>query len=174
MKQLFSFVERLSRFGGIASAVCILLITGLILVEILVRSIFGSSTFVAEEYSAYLMADFAFLGLAYTLRSGGHIRVNLVLSKCRAKGRTVLRFLSCLIGTVVFAIMTYELGALTLDSFTTGEVSMNITRTRLFIPQLGLVIGSAMMAIQLLAMAGEYLLPTAGGHPESSDPSEGE
>ncbi|MGD8563333.1 MAG: TRAP transporter small permease subunit, partial [Desulfarculaceae bacterium] len=99
-------IDWICRIGGYLAAMCILLMTLLILVETSIRMAAGSSIFIAEEYSAYLMANFVMLGLAFTLREGGHIKVSLLLSKLGLKAKGSFRLAACLLGIMVFSFLT--------------------------------------------------------------------
>ena len=130
------------------SAACILLMTALILLETAVRVTMGSSIFIAEEYSAYLMANFVMLGMAFTLKQGGHIKVTLLYSRFGERPRHLLRFLACLLGAFMFGLLTWQLFLLAADNWETKQQSMNITKTLIFIPQSGLVAGGLLMTLQ--------------------------
>lgn len=173
MRAVIQIIDRISRWGGYFSAVCILLMTLLILVETVVRMVAGSSIFIAEEYSAYLMANFVMLGLAYTLRENGHIKVNLLLSRLRQRAKGAFRLAACLLGLAVFVLLTYQLFLLAVDNFQSGRQSMNITKTPIYIPQAGLVIGSALMALQLLAEGLREGLALWGGGQPAAGPEQG-
>jgi TRAP-type C4-dicarboxylate transport system permease small subunit len=157
--------ERLSDLGGWAAAICIPAITLLILGEIGVRAATGRSIFISEEFCGYLMANFVMLGLAHTLRAGGHIRVNLLLNRLGRRPRALLELVACLMGLGVFGGAAYYLGLLVADSFAAGEVSMNVTKTRLFIPQAGLLLGGALMALQMAAQAARQAAVLVQGRP---------
>lgn len=51
-----------------------------ILLEILLRSFFASSTFVLDEFVGYAMVALTFLGLGPTYRRHGHLRVMILLN----------------------------------------------------------------------------------------------
>jgi TRAP-type transport system small permease protein len=155
MQRIFKFTARMSEWGGIGSSACILLIITLILVEILVRSVSGRSIFIAEEFSGYLLCWFAFMGMAYTLKTDGHIRVNLLLSRFSARKKTLLEIFSGLVGLGAFLFLTVYLALLFYDSLVTGVRSMHVSETPLFIPQIMPVLGSALMVLQFVAFLGQ-------------------
>lgn len=161
MNKVIALIDKVSKAGGLISSACIVIMTMLILVETLLRLLLQRSLFIAEEFSAYLMANFVMLGLAYTLRQGGHIRVNMLLSRLRGAGRTVCELLGCLVGCAVFVLMTWELWLIMADNFATDQRSMNVTNVPIFLPQIGLVVGSALMMMQMAAEALKRILELA-------------
>ncbi len=157
MQKIFKMIDKMTMWSGIGASVCILLIFALILVEILVRTLTGRSTFITEEYCGYLLSWFAFLGMAYTLKSDGHIRVNILLSRLRATKRALLEILACLFGGAGFLFLTVYLATLFYDSLAMGVKSMHVSKTSLFIPQFIPVVGSAIMVLQFVSLLGKKL-----------------
>ena len=88
--RITKIIEKISLIGGVISAICILLMTALIVLEILLRSTTGISILICEEYSAYLLVVFGAMALAHTFKSGGHIRVDLILSKLSPRVRRIV------------------------------------------------------------------------------------
>lgn len=63
-----------------------LLIVFLISLEIFFAYLFfKTSTMVSDEFSAYFMVFSVFLGLAYTLKEGKHIKITLITSRIKNK-----------------------------------------------------------------------------------------
>ena len=144
-------IERLSEAGGMISGLCILLMSGLILLEILVRSVTRASILIAEEYSAYLLVVFGSMALAYTFKSEGHIRVDLILSKLSPRGRSLVNFFCSLIGFLVFLLVSYQTWGQFSGSWTSRETSMYYSKTPLWLPQVFLFLGPLLMALQMLS-----------------------
>jgi TRAP-type C4-dicarboxylate transport system permease small subunit len=151
------WIEKLSHTGGVAAGICILLMTALILIEIIVRAVAGASILIAEEYSAYLLAAFGTLSLAYTFKSDGHIRVDLVLSKLSGHSRFAVNFGCTLIAFFIFVFAAYETWGVFYGSWHSQETSMYYSKTRLWLPQLPIVLGVALMALQLLASVADQI-----------------
>ncbi len=150
-------IEKLSHAGGVAAGVCILLMSALILIEIILRAVAGGSIMIAEEYSAYLLAAFGTLSLAYTFKLGGHIRVDLVLSKLSGQSRDAVNFGCTLVTFFIFVFAAYETWGLFYGSWLSQETSMYYSKTRLWLPQLPIVLGTGLMALQLLASVAEQI-----------------
>jgi TRAP-type C4-dicarboxylate transport system permease small subunit len=173
MRIIFNAIDRTSDWGGVGSSLCILIIVILILVEIIVRTISGQSTFITEEYSGYLLCWFAFLGMAYTLKSDGHIRVTMLLSRAGVRKRVFLEMIAGVIGLAAFAYMTVYLTNLLYDSMTMGVRSMHVSETPLFIPQIIPVVGSALMALQFLSYLAARWREVSSGQKREGDVSDG-
>lgn len=149
---------RASRLGWIMASICLLAIVVLIMTEVGVRLFTGRSTLIAEEYAGYLLAWFAFLALAETLRTDGHVRVNIVISRLGLKPRTVLEILANGVGLAVFVYLAFHMGLVAYNSFQSGVQSMHLTRTPLYLPQIVPVIGCVLMSMQFLMQLLENLL----------------
>ena len=148
--RILKVIEKLSSIGGAISGLSIVLMSGLILLEIILRSLAGFSLLISEEYSAYLLVVFGSMALAYTFKSEGHIRVDLVLSKLSVRTRLIVNGLCSILGFMVFAFVTYQAWGQFYGSWLSKETSMYYSKTPLWLPQLPLFLGSALMGLQLL------------------------
>ena len=63
MNKFVSYADKLSVVGGVLSGIMICGGVCLVIGEILARSVFNSTLYVAEEYSGYLMAGLTFVAL---------------------------------------------------------------------------------------------------------------
>ena len=73
-----SWIDRIVDGGEILSSLSVVLILILVCAEVIFR-LFNRSTMVADELGAYLNAAIVFLGMTYTLREGGFIRIELIV-----------------------------------------------------------------------------------------------
>ncbi len=162
MQKIFKMIDKISDWAGIGASGCILIVFALILVEIFLRDLTGRSTFITEEYSGYLLSWFAFLGMSYTLKSDGHIRVNILLSRLGRSQKAILEIIACLVGGAGFLFLTIYLAALFYDSLTMGVKSMHVSKTALFIPQFMPVLGSAIMVLQFVSLLDKKVRDLSG------------
>ncbi|OAB55518.1 hypothetical protein AY600_07390 [Phormidium willei BDU 130791] len=61
--------DRAARLGAAAAALLLVYMVGHIVLEILLRGLWSTSTFVLDEFIGFAVAASAFLGLAEALRS---------------------------------------------------------------------------------------------------------
>jgi TRAP-type C4-dicarboxylate transport system permease small subunit len=156
VRHLLDGLDRVSRLDGWLGAICLLLLTSLMLAEVVVRAVGGlvpgipSSIPVAWEWSSYLMAATFTFGAAMTLRAGGHIRVNLLLARASPGFRRLLEVFAALVGVLFVGFLAYAMVRFTYTSFDRGQVSIS-SGTPLWPAQAVVTFGIMLLALQLLA-----------------------
>lgn len=120
-------------------------------VEIMARAFSSESPFSTWEFSGYLQAGLVMLGAGYALRSGGHIRVNLILTHLGQAGARALDFVCSLIGFVAMAVISWALFELFSGSLQSGSRSYFVTATPLWVPQAVVFLGSVLLTLQFAA-----------------------
>lgn len=166
-------IEKLSSIGGAISAISILLMTGLILLEIILRSFTGISLLICEEYAAYLLVVFGSMALSYTFKSNGHIRVDLILSKLSPRSRLVVDLCCTIIGFLVLLYLVVQSWGQFYGSLSSGETSLYYSKTPLWAPQSFIVAGAGLMVLQFLSTAARLFreLTTSGCGDEAAGES---
>ena len=140
-----------SRVSGLIAGICILAIALSVSYEVVLRALFNAPTEWVNEVSVYLVLISAFLGFAPALAAGKHINVDLVTSKLSARTNRLLKILCSVLGlgfSLVFLVTSAEM---TLNSYELGLLSTSTLRVPLYIPQLSMPIGFAVLTLQFLA-----------------------
>ncbi len=143
-------VERLSFAAGIAAGAAIILILGLICVEVVLRNFFGRSTMIADEFAGYLNVAVVFLGLGYTLRERGFIRIELLYERLRGHALVITRWLITFASIAYVAVLLFYAIKQVVYMYQGNIRSDNLSEAPLYIPQLLVVIGCALLLLQLL------------------------
>ena len=143
--------DRLAIWAAALAAACLLLMAVLMMGEVIARSAFTQSLVFSWEFSGYLMGATFLFGAAYTLRSGGHVRVSLLAEHMPPKIARGLDYFSTLVGIVVAAYILYALCDLTYSSYKRDIVSFTPTQTPLIIPQGVLAVGGLLLFLQMVA-----------------------
>jgi TRAP-type mannitol/chloroaromatic compound transport system permease small subunit len=149
--RLTQIAGRISDVGGYVAAACIAIILALVCVEVLLRNVFRSSTLIADEMSGYLNAAVLFLGLAYTLKEGGFIRVEVVYNKLRGWFGMTVKWVITLFSLLYTAVLVVYIWQHVTYSYAFNVRSPDVTSTPLFIPQLVMWLGAVILGIQLLS-----------------------
>ncbi len=157
-------LDRLYLLSGYLACVCLALIGLSIVGQIAGR--FVKVTFDATEISGFFMAASLFLGLAYTFRTGSHIRVNLLITRLGPRGRRVVELWCCLLASVGCAYWTWETAKMVLVSIELHDVSPGLMAVPFWIPQTALVVGIGLFTV---ACIDEFVRVARGMNPDFED-----
>ena len=147
-------IDWLTTAGGYLASLATVLILALVCVEVFLRNVVGSSTQVSDEMSGYLNVAIIYLGLAYTLKHGGFIRVDIVYQRFRGPLGLAVRWLIVLVSLGYILVILYYMAGYVEENYRIGTTAFSVMETPVWIPQVLVLAGSAILALQLLA----YLL----------------
>jgi len=145
------FSDFVSLLGVAGAAAFLAAIPVFVVLEVLSRALLGRSIGVSWEYSTYFMALMLLLGAAYTLRTGGHIRVSILPIKRNKTAVAIVECLSSAIGAALSVFLAVALSELAWEAFTRGITSATPAQTPLFLPMAGVAIGAWLLALQMIA-----------------------
>jgi TRAP-type C4-dicarboxylate transport system permease small subunit len=103
-----------------------------------------------DAYAGYLMAASGFLALAHTLKRGEHIRVTLLLGTLHGRWKKGLEIWALAFAGALSTMIAYYSCRLAWQSHTFHDISTASDATPLWLPQLGMAIGTVILAIALL------------------------
>lgn len=135
--------------GAILAALCLAAIAVLVLAQVVARW-FGGLVPSAEELAGFLMAAATFLALAWTLRGGGHVRVQLLVRRLGARARRWQEILVTITMLALTVSLAWSSTELVLESHAYGDVSSGYVPVPLWIPQLPMAVGLVVLALALL------------------------
>ncbi|MCO5110520.1 MAG: TRAP transporter small permease subunit [Burkholderiaceae bacterium] len=118
-----------------------------------------------DAYAGYLMAGAGFLALAHTLKRGEHIRVTLLLNALRGGGRKTLELWALAAASLLALLFAFYSARLAWQSHVFHDISTGSDATPLWIPQLAMVLGTAVLAIAFL---DELVLELRGRRTQSN------
>ncbi|MFY0681145.1 MAG: TRAP transporter small permease [Thalassovita sp.] len=114
------------------------------------------------SFTGFFLAAASFLALAYTLRGGGHIRVTLVTGLLPASAQRAFEALALLIGFGMSAYATVYMAGLVAESIEYGDMTSGMVSLPIWIPQVPVLVGLAILTIALL---DEFILVLRGKAP---------
>ena len=151
-QRVVRLIERVSvLLGGHLMGWLLMVLMFMILVEVLTRYILQSPLSIAEEYGGYMLVAITFLGLGYTWKERGHVRVEWVINALSLKVQSWLRLITLIMATAFALIMIKASYDLVSYSYLFGTRSGSWLRTPLIWPQIVLIIGAVLLFIQLIA-----------------------
>ncbi|MFM8610830.1 MAG: TRAP transporter small permease [Burkholderiaceae bacterium] len=135
-----------------AAALAALFMVGLlimVMLSILGREL-GFHVRGTDAYAGYLMAGSGFLALAHTLKKGEHIRVTLLINALQGGARRGLEIWSLAAATLLSLLFAFYSVRLAWQSRVFHDISTANDATPLWIPQLGMAIGTVILAIAFI------------------------
>lgn len=159
MRRFIRLADISALAGAILAAIFLFMICLLLFAEIATRLLAGGTLGESWEYAAYFMSLTFLLGAAYTLRTGGHVRVSLLRSHDRRRD-AVIEFMASVLGLGLAAFIALALTDLAWQSYVRGITSATPAQTPLFLPRAGWALGAWLLVVQLIArllaiLAGE-------------------
>ncbi len=112
-----------------------------------------------DAYAGYLMAGAGFLALAHTLKRGEHIRVTLLLGALHGPARRRLEIWALAAASALALLSAYYSARLVWQSHAFNDISTSNDATPLWLPQLGMAVGTALLAV---AFIDELVLEVRG------------
>ena len=103
-----------------------------------------------DAYAGYLMAGAGFLALAHTLKRGEHIRVTLLLSSLKGAARRGMEIWALAAAVALAGLSAFYSCRLVWQSRQFNDISTGNDATPLWIPQLGMAIGTVILCIALI------------------------
>lgn len=168
-----SFVRAVGRLSDACAVIAAVLLAAAVLIicYMIVRRTLGYSSFWEVEASIYLTVAATFLASPYTLRTGGHVSVDLLPGLLPEGPRRAFLMLLRGVGIAVCLYLAWEGWRLTHDALLTDERSISMWRPVRWPMYAMLPIGMVLTALQYLC---EILAPEdALAPPPAALPTEG-
>jgi TRAP-type C4-dicarboxylate transport system permease small subunit len=112
-----------------------------------------------DMYAGYFMAGAGFLALAHTLKRGEHIRVTLLLNAFGTAPQKWLERFSLFVAVLLSGLLAFYSLKLVVQSFQFNDVSTGNDATPLWIPQIGMAVGTVVL---LIAFVDELVMELRG------------
>ncbi len=161
-------IDAICFLGAVVASFAIAVLAVMLIVEVALTSFASWSQPWAVEYSGYLLAAALFSGSGWTLRQGGHIRVNALIGLLPSRARYLLDVAVSVFALGLLIYLSVAVANNAWRSFEFGSQSYFPTRTPLFYPQTLLAVSIWILTLAFVAR----LIRLAGGEePEIGGPS---
>ncbi len=161
-------LEYLYHATGILAAVFMVGTLAMVLASVLGRMM-NFNLRGSDAYAGYCMAAAGFLALAHTLKRGEHIRVTLILERLGSTGRHRLQLVAHAIALFFSGMFAFFTTRLVYQSYSFNDISQGNDATPLWIPQIAMALGAAVLFIAIL---DEFVLLASGRKLKAIDSSE--
>lgn len=158
LRKIQSSVRIGNVFLGYVSGLGILLMGGILCYEVIVRYFFNSPTVWVQEVAVYLFMWAMLAGASYTLMLGKHVRIDLVFDHLPVKLQLFFDAVTSLIGMGFSLLVSYQTFLMIVSSFKYNKVSATMLRVPLWLIQLPLLLGFALLSFQFFFIIVERLM----------------
>jgi TRAP-type C4-dicarboxylate transport system permease small subunit len=164
-------IGRIARSAATLAGLAVLTIVALITYDVAMRFFFEQPQLFVDEVASFLELLVIFGGLAYTFRTGGHVRVDLVTTHLPPRARGRLRAVSLVLGLVFLGVVMWPTMQSALTAYRYGRVSA-VMLYPLWGPMLLIPLGLALLAVAMLAALAAQLRALGGPHADELPPPE--
>ena len=149
MKRIGIIIDKIAYLVGWLAGWLVPLMMMLVVVDVFMRYVMNRPLMVSDEFSAYMLVALSFLGLAYTWREKGHVRVEVLVTRLSPRIYGWVRLMG-LILTFLFMIQM-DLAAYKMIAY---ALQINLRSSTwlmfpLFWPQLTIFLGFALLTLML-------------------------
>ena len=143
-------VSTVSRIAAYVAAFVMACMTATVLLEIVVRTFFGTTTHAAEELVGFGLASLVFLALAHAMDRGSLIRVDLILVRLSGRLRRAVELVSIVVALTVTSFVGWYVFLAIVRYWNRNTVSAPSGLVPLWIPQSIVFLGIVLFCIQLI------------------------
>jgi len=147
--------------SGALAAVCLASVAAVMLAQAGMREV-GLLFRGADDIVAWLCAASAFLALGHTFRHGELVRVGLLLERLPPRARWHGEALCLAAASLFAAYLLYAVAHFVYESWKFGELAQGLILVPIWMPQMSLLIGAAVL---LIAVLDELVVHLGGGTP---------
>ncbi|MBI1737218.1 MAG: TRAP transporter small permease [Candidatus Rokubacteria bacterium] len=152
MRRLAALIGGLADAAGAVAAAATLALTLMVAAGVVARRVLSAPFLFVEELSGYAVLLIVFLGLAHTMKAGGHVRVEVLLERVRGRAGLVLRGAAVVLAGVWAVILMAGAIYQAHEYYTQDVLSFAYLQTPLWIPASLMVVGSTLLVLQCLAL----------------------
>jgi TRAP-type C4-dicarboxylate transport system permease small subunit len=152
-------LDWLYRASGVLAGFFLVCIAAMTLAQIGGR-LLGIAARSFDDFAGFAMAASFFLGLAWTMRCGEHIRVSLLLHQAGGAARRALELICLALSLFLCAYFAWYAIDMTWTSYQLKDVSQGLVAVPLWVPQSGMALG---LAVLVVALADDFLVTLGGG-----------
>ena len=149
-RALSGLIVSLASGSGAIAALTIMSMCLLITGAVFVRYVFNAPLVWVPEIVGYLMVALVFLSLGETMLAGGHIKIDLFISRIPKRARHILELLTLALSTGTAGFFAWHGVKTMLRSYEYGRNdAFGALNTPLFIPQMAMPIGLSILTLVL-------------------------
>ncbi len=163
MKRIGRVIGAAAYTSGYLAGWVLLGIMTLTLVEVITRYVLHQPLILSDEFGAYSLVAISFLGLAYTWKARGHIRITFVVRRMPAVVSSWLRVATLTIALIYVSLASKVSYDFIVDAFRRNIMSNSWVMTPLKWPEMVIPIGFALLSLMLMVEIAKVIRDIRAG-----------
>ena len=163
IKRLGIAYDSVLKATGYVGGMFIVLSACLVCYDTVMRWFFRIPSDWVFEYTTYMIGAAASLSAAFVLKEGGHINVDILVTRLSRSTRGIVSVVSLLLSSTICAVLTWSCFQMMLRAIAVKSVSNTFMETPLWIPQGFLFAGFTFLSVQAIRMTLHELTLTVRG-----------
>ena len=138
---------KLNRWCATVAGVILLFVTLSIFTDVILRYFFDRPSIWITEVSSYLFLYIIFLGTAYALQQGSHIRVTFLQSGLSSMAKLIIDLITSVLSTFFTAVLLWQSCVMTWSAYTENWTSPTMLNAPYAAIHVAMVIGSFLLLL---------------------------
>lgn len=151
MKKIFKIIEKTGDISGYISGLLVPLMMILMVVEVITRYFLHQPLMIADEFTAYMLVALSYLGMAFTWRQGGHVRISILTSRLSARLSSKIRIITLILVWIFMLEMVRVAYKMVVYAHKIDLRSPTWLTVPLFWPQMTVLVGFIIFTLVLTA-----------------------
>lgn len=164
LERFVEITHRTSAGGGWIAIVAMWSLTGLMTAEIISRTFFQKSFIITLELSQWLLLTLVLMGVAWTLKAEGHVRIGLLSSHLSPRNQSWLLVCLSAIGMAVFAFAAVYAWQGLVSYYVMGVKTATLIRLPLWWGWSPLFVGLALLSLQFAGTLVKNIISLRSTH----------
>jgi C4-dicarboxylate transporter DctQ subunit len=156
MRRFLDLLDRIESLFAAMATLILVAVTLSVCADVLLRSVFNSPLTWVVEIDEYALLYITFLGTAWALRTGSHVRVDILIGLFPPGGRRIFGMTSSLLGILVSLVLLIWGVVTTWDKFLTGAYKPTLIEVPTWIVIIVIPVGSLLLGIRFLRNLVDY------------------
>ncbi len=147
VESFYPILKKVNTFCAFVAGLVLLFVTLSIFIDVVLRYFFDSPSIWVTEVSTYLFLYLIFLGTAYALQQGAHIRVTFLLDHLNEKLKRITNVLTSLFSMIFTAVLLWQSSRMTWSAFREHWTSPTMLNAPVAYIYVAMVIGSFLLLV---------------------------
>lgn len=151
-KAIVEAMLKVNKLFGLSVGLMVFIMALMVTYDVLARYLVDAPSVWVPQTATYMMGYITFVGAAYGLQTGAHVKVEIFTSRSGPGVRRALEIVSWLINLVFFIVLSWEAFWFWWQAFQSGERSWGLLSVPLAIPYFFFFAGMVWLLIVQIAL----------------------